>query len=177
MRERSGGFCAERMGTMEIQSANRLRRNGQLARTEERKGSAQEPKSRLQRHREDRLAVSQQALAMLEEQNRRAREERERKRLETQMRGGSEADAVARELKKRIKCQKIAVRIQAGDKVPPQDERYLQENDPQTYQLAIALRQPKKDPKEWDTLLEDEDREGGSSENTGETDGGETPEA
>ena len=68
--------------------------------------------------------------------------------------------------------------------MPPQDERYLQENDPQTYQLAIALRQPKKDPKEWDTLLEDEDREGGSSENTGETDGGgavesggETPEA
>lgn len=169
---------------MEIQSANRLRRNGQLARTEERKGSAQEPKSRLQRHREDRLAVSQQALAMLEEQNRRAREEQERKKLETQMRGGSEADAVTRELKKRIKCQKIAARIQAGDKVPPQDERYLQENDPQTYQLAIALRQPKKDPKEWDTLLEDEDREGGSSENTGETDGGgavesggETPEA
>ena len=108
---------------------------------------------------------------MLEEQNRRAREEQERKKLETQMRGVSEADAVARELKKRIKCQKIAVRIQAGDKVPPQDERYLQENDPQTYQLAIALRQPKKDPKEWDTLLEDEDREGGSSENTGETDG------
>ncbi len=167
---------------MEIKSTDRLRRSSQQVRSEERKGSVQTPKSRLQKHREDRLALSQQALAMLEEQNRRAREEQERKKLEAKKNSGNEIDAATKALKKMMKCQKIAARIQAGDKVPPEDERYLQENDPQTYQMAIALRQPKEGPKEWDTLLDDEDREGdssGSADVSGEEDapepGGEAP--
>ena len=50
-----------------------------------------------------------------------------------------------------------------GDKVPPQDEQYLMENDPDGYKLALVCRTPKEKPKEWESVLEDEEREGAES--------------
>ena len=88
---------------------------------------------------------------------------------------------MSEKLKKMAKCQRIAARIQAGDKVPPEDERYLMDHDAQSYQMALALRQPKRNPKKWDTLLEKEDYENGSTESIESADsaddGSDAPEA
>lgn len=75
-----------------------------------------------------------------------------------------EADAMAKQLKMRMKCVEIARRIMQGKKVPLKDERFLMENDPKSYQLAMALRKPpKKDEKECKSVLDDEDEESESS--------------
>lgn len=75
-----------------------------------------------------------------------------------------EADAMAKQLKMRMKCLEIARRIMQGKKVPLKDERFLMENDPKAYQLAMALRKPpKKDEKECKSVLDDEDEESETS--------------
>ena len=169
---------------MEINAARRARRNEPVTRqTEGRKDAGGRTKAR-PTYQEDRLALSQQALRMLEEQNRKAREERERRRLEQEKNAGkSELDAVTKALKAMQRCQKIAARIIAGDKVPPEDEKYLMDNDPQGYQLAMSMRKLKKDPKEWESVLENEEERMSSEsrESSGESadsaeSGGETAE-
>lgn len=117
----------------------------------------------------DKTAWSQAALSFLQDLDRQDME-RQRKLLETKQKGDSELDALTKALKTMEKCQKIAARIIKGDKVPPQDERYLMENDPDGYKLALACRQPKEKPKEWKSVLDEEEQEGGGS-------GGETAEA
>ena len=52
----------------------------------------------------------------------------------------------------------IAARIARGDKVPPEDERYLLERDPTGFKLAMASRRPKRKPKQWKSALTDEDK-------------------
>lgn len=60
-------------------------------------------------------------------------------------------------LSEQQKCMEIARRIMAGKKVPPQDERYLMEHDPEGYKLTMALRKPpKQDEKECESVLKDE---------------------
>lgn len=112
--------------------------------------------------RTDKLALSRQAAALLEEYTRQEAQERARK-LRDRMAGreesaGSPLDAAAKRLKVMRQCQKIAARIMAGDKVPPEDEKFLQESDPAGYQLAMAARKVKRDPKEWDSALEKEEQ-------------------
>ena len=153
---------------------SRLRR-GQSARaqTVEKKtdGKSAGPKARGSR-REDQIALSQQALKMLEDHNRQMKEAQERRKLEMEKNGGkSEMDSVLKALKTMQRCQKIAARIMAGDKVPPEDEKYLMDNDPDGYKLAIAMRKPKENPKEWESVLEDEEEENGDSSSTQETSG------
>lgn len=80
-----------------------------------------------------------------------------------------EVDAMARQLKMRMKCVEIARRIMQGKKVPIKDERYLMENDPKGYQLAMAFRKPpKKDEKECKSVLDDEDEKSGGVSDSGE---------
>ena len=122
----------------------------------------------------DKASWSQAALSFLQEVNRQDME-RQRKLQEAKQRGGGELEMLEKSLKVMEKCRKIASRIMRGDKVPPQDEQYLMECDPDGYKLAIACRVPKEKPKEWESVLEDEDREGGSAE-TGEA-SGESPES
>lgn len=121
------------------------------------------------RSRADKQEWSQQALAFLQEVNRQDME-KQRKLLEVRQKGNSELDAVTKALKTMDKCRKIASRIMKGDKVPPQDEKYLMDNDPDGYKLALVCREPKEKPKKWESVLEDEDLEGGQS-------GGEAAEA
>lgn len=121
------------------------------------------------RSRADKQEWSQQALAFLQEVNRQDME-KQRKLLEVRQKGNSELDAVTKALKTMDKCRKIASRIMKGDKVPPQDEQYLMDNDPDGYKLALVCREPKEKPKKWESVLEDEDLEGGQS-------GGEAAEA
>ncbi|MBD5162422.1 MAG: hypothetical protein HDT14_10510 [Oscillibacter sp.] len=72
--------------------------------------------------------------------------------------GDGEAGALGEQIKTMERCHKIAARIMRGDKVPPEDERYLMENDPDGYKLALAMRQPRKHPKKWESVLKDEDK-------------------
>ena len=94
--------------------------------------------------------------------------EKQRKLLEAKQMKYGELDFLSKSLKTMEKCRKIASRIIKGDKVPPQDERYLKDNDPDGYKLALVSRKPKKNPKEWESVLDEEDRMGGS-ESRGET--------
>lgn len=51
-----------------------------------------------------------------------------------------QAKAMKESLEKMKRCSKIAKNIQKGHKVPPKDEKYLLENDPKLYMMAMALR-------------------------------------
>lgn len=63
------------------------------------------------------------------------------------------------------KCLKIAMSIASGDNVPQQDIQYLKEHNPELFGQAMALRMPKKDPEDCESVLDDEDSEG--SEDSG----------
>jgi len=145
----------------------------------------------------DRLEISGKILNYLDEQNRRMEEymqkmQEKRAKLEQAKanaeNGERELDALGKALKTMEKCQKIAMRIMRGDKVPPEDRTYLMENDPDGYKLALACRKPNPHPKKWKSVLDDEDRngeteeaaqdsggEGGESVSGVEASGGEAP--
>ena len=74
-------------------------------------------------------------------------------------------DGLSEGLDIQMKCLKIAMNIMKGKKVPPEDEQYLMENDPEGYKLAMAMRKPpKKDEEECESVLDDEDKKGRTSE-------------
>lgn len=127
----------------------------------------------------DRLHISQLTAGYLQEQSRLTQEvakiirrfmaEREQKEGQ----GKTEADAMAERLKVMERCQKIAARIMAGDKVPPQDMQYLAENDSLGYKMAMAGRMLSKEkPKEWESVLEDDEKEAGASGGSGAAESG-----
>ena len=103
----------------------------------------------------ERLHALAQAQKQAELVRQQAREEAERAR-ET-------AEAMAEWLDARLKCLKIASRIMSGDRVPPEDSRFLLENDPKLYQMAVTGRLPKEDPKEHKSVLDEEDLGGPES--------------
>ena len=151
---------------MELSISGRQRRAAQVLkaapRTEKKPAGAA-----LARPGNDKATWSQAALAFLQEVDRQDMEKR-RKLLEAKQQGNGELDALNEALKKMERCQKIASRIMRGDKVPPQDEMYLLDNDPDGYKLALACRTPKEKPKEWESVLkEEEEQEGGSAESGG----------
>lgn len=79
-----------------------------------------------------------------------------------------ELDALSKQLKIQQKCLKIAMNMMKGKKVPPEDERYLMEHDPEGYKLAIAMRGAvKQEDEECESVLDEEDKNGTSE--TGET--------
>lgn len=79
-------------------------------------------------------------------------------------------DALSRQLDVQMKCAKIAANIMKGKKVPPEDERYLMENDPNGYKLAISMRgMVKQDDEECESVLTDEDKNGGETSDASET--------
>lgn len=167
---------------MELREPQRLRRNEQLARAEAKKtdrgdAPAKAP-SALGRPAADKLTVSRQALAWLDRQAELDRE-REMRRQERQsdslsaMESKKKAlDGLDKKLKVLNKCQKIAASIMKGNHVPPEDLRYLMENDPAGYKLAMAMRKPNPDPKDEESVLDEEDKCGGCAEASG---GGEAP--
>lgn len=161
---------------MELDLTSRLKRSQNVARASANPEKSDTP-VRTQKpavgSKEDRLSLSRQAVAYLEEQNRQFQEKLEQHRRESAERvthiaigkeqSDTDADSLGKAMKTMQKCQKIAARIMRGDKVPPEDEQYLMNNDPDGYKLALALRKPKKNPKEWKSVLDDEDRNGGES--------------
>ena len=142
----------------------------------------------------DRLELSRQWIHSMEEQRAQAgaalltgaREEKKSNGILDMLDGPSaeqeELDALSQEMDTQMKCLKIAMRIMQGKKVPSEDERFLMENDPEGYKLALAMRKPpKKDEKECESVLKDEDKEKRSeisgSEEAAPTEGGEAASA
>ena len=79
-------------------------------------------------------------------------------------------DALSEEMDVQMKCLKIAMNIMKGKKVPPEDERYLMEHDPEGYKLAIAMRSmEREDDEECESVLKDEDKRSGGSTEAGES--------
>lgn len=146
---------------MELRATREMRRNEQLRKAGVRKsetpaapskGGAQPPRQASA----DKLALSRQALDWLDRQNQEAME-----RKSARSGSKSELDIMEKQLKAQEKCQKIAARIMRGDRVPPEDLEYLMNNDPEGYKLAMAMRRIKKDPEDCESVLDEEDRNGG----------------
>lgn len=137
---------------------NEVRRGGRVvsAGTAAGKKAAAGPAS-LRPSRADKLALSRQAVAYLEERNRQFMEEAQHQQDSSSADKGK-LDILEKGLKALNKCQKIYARVVKGDKVPPEDLRYLEKNDPEGYKMALALRQPNRHPREWESELDDEDR-------------------
>lgn len=90
-----------------------------------------------------------------------------------------ELDALSKQLKIQQKCLKIAMNMMKGKKVPPEDEQYLMEHDPEGYKLAIAMRGAvKQEDEECESVLKDGEEGSGETGETGEAApaaGGEAP--
>lgn len=169
---------------MELRTTREMRRNVQIDKAMGRKAeTANAPAgAQIPQRKEpaDKFTLSRRAVAFVEEQSRkmwdgvREREQRRRSRMNGAAEpSDGELDLLEQGLKVLELCQKIAASIMKGDKVPLEDLRFLMENDPDGYRLAMALRRQKEDPEEVDSVLEDEENRDGSA---GETDnGGEIP--
>lgn len=130
----------------------------------------------------DRVELSRQWVERMEEQSAQIRalvtrpgDKREQSEGILDMLDGNSAeeeelDALSQQLKTQMKCLEIAMRLMKGKKIPPEDEQYLMENDPEGYKIAMALRKPpKKDEKECESVLDEEDKNGGAeTEGSGE---------
>lgn len=165
---------------MELSVNGRQRRAAQVSKAAVPQGEKKTAGTPVKRAGSDRVTWSQAALSFLEEV-RRQDLERERKRLEAQQKSGGDLEMLEKSLKVMEKCRKIASRIMRGDKVPPQDEQFLMEADPDGYKLAIVCRKPKEKPKEWESVLEKEDGSSGDAGSAGDAaesvdSGGETAE-
>lgn len=54
------------------------------------------------------------------------------------------------------KCMRISIRIVQGDNVPPQDDKYLAEHNPELHMRSWMMRIPKADPEDHDSILDEE---------------------
>lgn len=147
---------------MELRATREMRRNEQLSKAAGRKSETPAAPSKgraqlLKQASADKLALSQQALDWLDQRNQEAME-----RQSARSGSKSELDIMGKQLKAQEKCEKIAARIMRGDRVPPEDLEYLMNNDPEGYKLAMAMRRIKKDPEDCESVLDEEDRNGGT---------------
>ena len=164
---------------MELRTTREMRRNAQLDKVMLKKTDAP-AKAQASQPKEpaDKFSLSQQALAYVDEQNRKlwdwnqAWEERRQSRMD-EILGSSQSKSKELELLEKAmdvmnKCLKIAASIMKGNRVPPEDLEYLMKNDPDGYRMALALRRENPDPKDEKSVLDDEDKNGGAEESGGE---------
>ena len=166
---------------MELRATGELRRNVQADRLMGKKTETADAPAKAQAPKEpaDKLTLSRQAVAFVEEQSRkmwdevREREQRRQNRMDSAAQpAGGELDLLSQGRRVLELCQKIAASIMKGNHVPPEDLKFLMENDPAGYRLAMAMRRHNPDPEEEESVLTDEDKNGGRSRETG---GGEAP--
>ena len=106
----------------------------------------------------DQVTLSKQVLAMVQMQNRLRAIELARENAENSPEAQA-LDSMRKAMKIQKTCGKIAARIRAGDHVPLKDLRYLMKHDMLAYQMAMASRKPKEDPKKWDSAIPKEPQE------------------
>ena len=171
---------------MELRTTRELRRNERLSKAMAKKAEADAPTPAQPAQKQppaDKHTLSRQALSFLEEQNRKRleldleREQRRQARMNNSLSqlesSKGHLDRLDKALKVLSKCQKIAASIMKGNRVPPEDLRYLMENDPEGYKLAMAMRRQNPDPEDEKSVLDEEDKNGGSTKRSG--DSGEAP--
>ncbi len=100
---------------------------------------------------QDRLELSDMVKRMAEQMTKMGQEEKDENASTSML------DSYKKQLDIMNKCAKISASISAGDRVPPEDLRYLKEHDMNAYRLAMATRKPKHDPKDKDSVLSEED--------------------
>lgn len=131
----------------------------------------EQPKSGASRPSADRLELSRQWVEQMEEQRARAESALLAGGSKKKESGGildmldepsaesAELEAESEALKAQQKCLEIAMNIMRGKRVPPEDERYLMEHDPEGYKLAIVSRQlSEPDDEECESVLDEEDK-------------------
>ena len=161
---------------MELRSTRELRRNARLESTPAKKAGtpAKTQAKPAPDQPADKLSLSRQAVAYVEGQSRRMwaqdqeREPRPRGPLDAIMEAmeskKKELDSMEKKLDVLRKCQKIAASIMKGNRVPPEDLQYLMNNDPEGYKLAMAMRRHNPDPKDEESVLDEEDLKGKTPE-------------
>ena len=161
---------------MELQTTRELRRNERFDRTAAKKADApaQAPYPPPPPPPTAPLSRARQAVSFLEEQNRRMwehqREQEERRyaRMEQKIAGmdatKQKLDRMEDELDIMNKCNKIAASIMKGNRVPTKDLIYLMEHDQAGYKLAMAMRRHNPDPKDEESVLDEEDLKGKTPE-------------
>ena len=170
---------------MELRTTRELRRSAQIDKIMGRRAETADTPAEAQAPKEpaDKLTLSRQAVAFVEEQNRKmwnAAQEREQRRQNRMDKSVSamesakdELDLLSNGLRVLELCQKIAASIMKGNRVPPEDLEFLMKNDPDGYRLAMALRRQNPDLEDEESVLDDEDKNGGRAE--GASGGGEVP--
>ena len=166
---------------MELRATRETKRNEKLdkalAKKEDAPAKAQ-AQSLPKKPAADQLSLSRQALNYLERQNQLRQELEERQARQNSLIEGHlnametkkrQLDTMDKTLKMMRKCDKIAAAIMRGDRVPPEDLRYLMNHDQNGYKLAMAMRRPKKDPERVESVLDEEDRRGGSAESVSDS--------
>lgn len=68
-----------------------------------------------------------------------------------------QGEGIANEMKIRLKCMLIAMRILKGDEVPKEDHAFLAENDIGLYGKAMSMRMEKDHPEKHKRISEDEE--------------------
>ena len=154
---------------MEVRRTSQMRRNEQLDKQLAKKADAKPAAKAAKTQTPDRCTLSRQALAYLERQNALEQELAERRaRQQNAISSGlseteskkKQLDMMEKALDVMRKCMKIAASIMKGNKVPPEDLKYLMENDPEGYKMALAMRRENPDPEKEKSVLDDEDRNG-----------------
>lgn len=156
---------------MEVRTTSQMRRNEQLDKQPAKKADAQPAARTAKTKTPDRCTLSRQALEYLERQNALEQELAERRaRQQSAVSSGmsevesrkKQLDMLEKAMDVMRKCMKIAASIMKGNKVPPEDLKYLMENDPEGYKMALAMRRDNPDPEKEKSVLDDGDRNGGT---------------
>ena len=100
----------------------------------------------------DRVDLSQQAAALAQSMNR-LRQLRQAAENAQRSPEASLLESMREAMEILKTCSTIAARVRAGDKVPRKDLQYLMKHNMRAYQLAMAARRPKEDPKEWKSAV------------------------
>ncbi|MCM1149256.1 MAG: hypothetical protein NC319_04075 [Butyricicoccus sp.] len=161
---------------MEVRATGQVRRNGQLDKQPAKKADARPAARNRKSQTPDRCTLSRQALEYLGRRNaieqelagRRARQQSAVSSGMSEMESRKkQLDLMEKALDVMRKCMKIAASVMKGNKVPPEDLKYLMENDPEGCKMALAMRRDDPDPEKEKSVLDDEDRNGGAVDSAG----------
>ncbi len=108
--------------------------------------------------KEEPTAQEKQEQAVAEEKKKQAQLQAQLAMYQQELEAADEqAEAVEESFSTFGKCMRIAMRITNGDKVPLKDIDFLMEHEPDLYKQAIMMRRPNDEPKEWESVLDEED--------------------
>lgn len=115
--------------------------------------------------KEEMTAQEKEEQAVAEEKKKQAQLQAQLSMYQQELEAADEqAEAVEESFSTFGKCMRIAMRITNGDKVPLKDIDFLMEHEPDLYKQAIIMRRPNDEPKEWESVLDEDDENAPISE-------------